>query len=345
MTRHRASHIRAALTRALPKRRIRSLARHLGVVRRRRKVDVVALVYSLVLGFDSGERRTLTGLRRAYQRATGVRLAPSSFHARFTAELVELMARLANDAMAALSLTSRRGAAVFKPFVEVLAIDSTLIRLHDALEESYPSVWTNHTRASAKIGMVSNVVGRGPKTLTLTHGSHHDIHLLRPGRWLRGRLIIFDLGFFKAPLFEAIRKHRGFFLSRTRKHGNPIIVRSHRPEHDHLVGLKLRDAQDAAGFEILDVDAEMGFIDRTDKFRHHRLTFRFVAVYNERAGQWHRYVTNAPPSMLAADHFTAVYAARWRSSCSSESSRATTASTTCPAVTVSSLSRCSTPPC
>ena len=66
MTRHRAGHIRAALTRALPKRRIRSLARRFGVVRRRRKVDVVALVYSLVLGFDGGERRTLTGLRRAY---------------------------------------------------------------------------------------------------------------------------------------------------------------------------------------------------------------------------------------------------------------------------------------
>jgi len=92
---------------------------------------------------------------------------------------------------------------------------------------------------------------------------------------------------------------------------NPIIVRSHRPQHEHLIGLKLRDAQDAAAFEMLDVDAEMGFMDKANKFRHHRITFRFVAVYNDRARQWHRYVTNAPPSMLAAEHFTAVYAARW----------------------------------
>jgi len=88
-------------------------------------------------------------------------------------------------------------------------------------------------------------------------------------------------------------------------------VRSHRPQHEHLIGLKLRDAQDAAAFEMLDVDAEMGFMDKANKFRHHRITFRFVAVYNEWARQWHRYVTNASPSMLAAEHFTAVYAARW----------------------------------
>jgi len=152
-------------------------------VRRRRKVDIVALVYSLVLGSDSGERRTLTGLRRAYQRATGVPLAPSSFYARFTGEFVELMARLANDAVAALSRTNQRRAGVFKLFVEVLAIDSTLIRLHDALEESYPSVWRNHTKASAKIGMVSNVVGRGPKSLTPTHGSRLGPPLVEPSCW------------------------------------------------------------------------------------------------------------------------------------------------------------------
>ena len=42
-------------------------------------VDVVALVYSLVLGFASGDRRTLAGLRRAYERATGTSLVASAF--------------------------------------------------------------------------------------------------------------------------------------------------------------------------------------------------------------------------------------------------------------------------
>ena len=57
MARSDASPIYNSLTSLLPRRRIRDLARKLGVVRRRRKLDVVALVYALVLGFGAGERR------------------------------------------------------------------------------------------------------------------------------------------------------------------------------------------------------------------------------------------------------------------------------------------------
>ena len=99
MTHRQPSRIHRALTTALPRRRIRDLARRLGVVRRRRKVDIVALVYTLVLGFSAGNRRSLTDLRRRYLRATGVRLAPSSFHARFNLTLVELMRKLTLEAL------------------------------------------------------------------------------------------------------------------------------------------------------------------------------------------------------------------------------------------------------
>ena len=61
--------------------RIGSLARSLGVVRRRRKVDVVALVYTLVLGLGGGGRRTFASLRRAYEHATGTDLVAGA-HAR-----------------------------------------------------------------------------------------------------------------------------------------------------------------------------------------------------------------------------------------------------------------------
>jgi len=74
MARPAASHIRNALTSLIPPRRIRDLARELGVVQRRRKLDVVALVYALALGFSVGKQRTLSGLRRTYLRATGARL-------------------------------------------------------------------------------------------------------------------------------------------------------------------------------------------------------------------------------------------------------------------------------
>jgi hypothetical protein len=51
MADRRGSRTRSALTSPIPPRRIRILAREIGALRRQRKVDIVALVYSLVLGF------------------------------------------------------------------------------------------------------------------------------------------------------------------------------------------------------------------------------------------------------------------------------------------------------
>lgn len=228
MARPTDSPISTALTRLLPRRRVRDLAKQIGVVHRRRKLDIVALVYSLVLGFSVGERRTLSGLRRAYLRATGSRLAPSSFHARFTAALTELMHKLLLEALAQLGRVQPKTRAVFAPFVEVLAVDAALLRLHNALESHYPSVFTHYMKASAKLGVVMNVIGRGAKTVKITHGSQHDTHLLQAGRWMKGRLLLFDLGFYQAALFQQINVHGGYFLSRMKACGNPTVLESHR---------------------------------------------------------------------------------------------------------------------
>jgi hypothetical protein len=298
----------------LPRRRIRELASRLGVVRRRRKLDIVAFVYSLVLGFSSGDRRTLGGLRRGYLRATGVRLAPSSFYARFSESLTSLFRTLALDALSELSRHQPKLKAAFAPLREVLAVDCALLRLHDALEPFYPSVWTHYMKASAKLCVVMNVIGRGAKLVTITHGSRHDRHLLHAGPWVKGRLLIFDLGFYRVPLFQQIDEHGGYFLSRMRKHGNPVIVRSHKRLHRDLDGIELNDAQHIVGTATLDVEAEMGFGVRHERrpyVTNHRARFRCVALYNAELGQWHRYITNLPPTLMRAEHMTAVYAARW----------------------------------
>lgn len=307
----RSDHIQQALTSVLPRQRIRDMARRLGVVQRRRKLDIVALVYSLVLGFASGDRRSLSGLRRSYFRATAMRLAPSSFYARFTPGLTKLMRALAMSAIRQFAERRPKLRDVFAPFVEVLAIDSALIRLHDALEDFYPSVWSHYMKASVKLTVVMNVIGRGPTRVGISHGSRHDVHLLKPGRLMRGRLLLFDLGFFSAVLFQRIDDFEGYFLSRARKHANPIIVHAHRRGQKPLVGLKLRDALEQVRDGIVDVDAEMGYMLDRSPYTHYRVRFRYVAVYNSELERWHCYVTNLPLSAMKAEHFAAVYAARW----------------------------------
>ena len=87
MAQRGSDHIQRTLTSVLPRRRIGAMARRLGVVQRRRKLDVVALVYTLVLGFSTGNRRTLSGLRRGYFRATGYSFTTGSLKGKRLAAL------------------------------------------------------------------------------------------------------------------------------------------------------------------------------------------------------------------------------------------------------------------
>jgi hypothetical protein len=79
--------IRQELTSLIPTRQLNFLARLSGLVRRRRKVEAMALFWTVVLGFGAGRARSLAGLRRAYQKSTGATLVPSAFYDRFTKSL------------------------------------------------------------------------------------------------------------------------------------------------------------------------------------------------------------------------------------------------------------------
>ena len=55
--------VREVLCKMFPASLLRALARERGAVVRERKVDIVALFWTLVLGFGAGEQRTLAALR------------------------------------------------------------------------------------------------------------------------------------------------------------------------------------------------------------------------------------------------------------------------------------------
>src|SRR6266702_795170 len=95
MARTKSIGIREILTRLLPRRRLQRLAEEAGLTKRKRKVQVHALFWTLVLGFGSGRERSIAGLRRAYEKATRSQLVPSAFYDRFTPALVRLLRTVA----------------------------------------------------------------------------------------------------------------------------------------------------------------------------------------------------------------------------------------------------------
>src|SRR5262245_20831700 len=129
MPQRKGSSLRRQIASIIPPRRIAKLAQQLRLVKRRRKVDVVSLVMTLVLGFGTGGRRTIAVLRRAYECSTGKTLAASAFHARLTSSLALLLRTLVEQAMASIEKSAPALQNSLSRFKQVLVADGSLLRL------------------------------------------------------------------------------------------------------------------------------------------------------------------------------------------------------------------------
>ena len=109
---------------------------------------------------------------------------------------------------------------------------------------------------------MSPVTGAGRQAVKVTSERVHDGPVLRVGPWVRDRLFLFDLGYFRYRLFARITQNGGYFLTRLKWIANPTIVdvnRTHRGRAIPLVGERLRDVIGRMSRETLDVMVEMRF--------------------------------------------------------------------------------------
>ena len=316
MVRQKSMPLRAALSRMFPAALLRRLAQETGTVRRRRRVDPVKLFWVLILTLGNGRERSFAELRRSYQRVTGTRLSASSFYNRFTPAFTRFLRELLAMGLEKLDRCNQGAAMVLGEIRDVLCVDSTVLRLHDALASCWPACRTNHTLAAAKLHLVLNVRGMGPQRLRITSERVHDGPVLRAGRWVQGRLLLFDLGYFRYSLFAAIHSHGGFFLTRLKDNANPTLRRLHRRHRGRAVqveGFGLREIRDRLQRSILDAEAEICFRRRSYGGRRRMATMRvrIVGVWDETRGIYHWYITNLPVDRVGAEEIGKLYAARW----------------------------------
>ena len=156
MARTESTAIEDGLLKLFPSDWLREAARAVGFVRRRRKVDAVAFIWTLILGFGTGRERTIAGLRRTYELQAGTyelqageTFVPSAFYSRFSPELLRLEQEMVSHALAQLrERSSGRFESALDEFEELLAADATVISLADSLEKAFPATRTNHTKAA-----------------------------------------------------------------------------------------------------------------------------------------------------------------------------------------------------
>jgi len=314
MAREKTIAVRESLCKLFPAVRLRTLARESGAVIRQRKVDIVALFWTLVLGFGVGESRTLAGLRRAYERASGQRIEESSFYDRLNEGLVVMLKAALECAFSALAEVPRALAGPLSGFRDLLLTDATVIRVHDLLAKDFPACRTNHTQAAVKLHTIMSVTGASRQSVRMTGERRHENRVLNIGEWVAERLLIFDLGYYDFGLFSRIAAQGGYFLSRLKDNGNPLITAVHRGSAGGLVGERLQEVLPRLRREVLDVEVTVTFSRRryAGRRRREHMRLRLVAIKDKLAGDYHLYLTNIPSEKLAATDIQSVYASRWQ---------------------------------
>lgn len=313
MARRSKDTIEQTLCHLFPSAWLDTQARELGMIQRQRKVDSVALFWTLVLGFGIGRQRNIASLRRAYEGATGTVLSASSFYDRFTGALMVLMSQACERALQPLLRSGLIVSDALSAFRDLLISDATILRLHDLLKKTYPACRTNHTQAAAKLHLVVSVLGKSAQQIRLTKERIHDAKVWTIGAWVQGRLLLFDLGYFSYALLDRIHQCGGFFISRLKDNCDPIITGVHQGAGDQLVGHSLKSALLFIRRSCLDVQVEVTYKKRRYRGRRRRITqsFRVVGLKHPITGAYHLYITNIPAAHLAAQAIGQVYAARW----------------------------------
>ena len=201
-------------------------------------------------------------------------------------------------------------------FKDVMVIDNTIIKLHNSLVSVWEACRTNTGKAACKLAVILSVVGDGPRKIRLYGERRNDIKTLTIGPWVKGRLLLFDLGFFKYKLFDSIHQNKGYFLTRMKKTTNPYIIaenRRWRGNSIYLTGQKIKDVLPKLKRQVIDAEVVVSFSRRSykGKSKNANQVFRMVGIHDDETNDYHLYFTNIPYDVLCAEDVASLYGYRW----------------------------------
>ncbi|MBW6481213.1 MAG: IS4 family transposase [Bacteroidales bacterium] len=296
---------------------LKQAAKETGLIKRERKVTAVEMFWVLVNSYGVRLARNLAFIKRNYEKASNKKLSDSSWYERFTPELVAFLKICVIHAIEMLALEQNKVLnEKLAKFKDVLIQDSTIIRLHKSLARKFPAARSRTVAAGVKVGMLVSAVANSPKSIGIYPERTNELKTLRIGPWIKDRILLIDLGFYKHQLFARIIDNEGFFVSRLKGSADPLIVGMHsvcRGNSIDVVGKHISEILPKLKRQILDVEVEVSFKRRkyNGKERMDTERFRLVAVFNEDEEKYHVYLTNINKDVLEAEDVAKLYGARW----------------------------------
>lgn len=318
MSTHSQSTPENPLRKMFPEEWLRGTARETGLIKRERKIDPTIIFWVLTLSFGVRLQRTLASLKRQYEKEANTTLSDSSWYYRFTPELVEFLHQCVIHGIEELAKEPGRNLnKKLERFKDVLIQDSTIVRLNSCLAEQFPASRTRKVAAGVKIGIMVSAVANGPKTVALYPEKIAEIKTLKIGPWIKDRILLVDLGFYKTQLFARVAENGGYFVSRIKKNMNPVIVSIEegvpKTKRKEFIGKTVNECIEQLSGKDVDAIVKIAFKRRIykGKQKNDEMKVRLVAVYNEGEEKYHICITNIQKDVLNAKDIAKMYGARW----------------------------------
>ena len=306
------------LRKMFPEELLRKTAKETGLIKRERKIDPTIIFWVLTLGFGVRLQRTLASLKRQYEIEAKTTLSDSSWYYRFTPELVEFLHQCVIHGIEELAKEPGRNLSQkLERFQDVLIQDSTIVRLHSSLAEHFPAARTRTIAAGVKVSVLVSAIANGPKTVALYAEKTAEIKTLKIGPWIKDRILLVDLGFYKTQMFARVIENGGFFVSRIKKNMDPLIVSIEegmpKKKRKEFIGKTVNECLTKLPGKNIDVIVKIAFKRRAykGKQKQDEMKVRLVAVYNEDEEKYHIYITNIRKDILDAEDIAKLYGARW----------------------------------
>ncbi len=302
-----------------PKTWLNKLAKKTDFIKRERKIKSDVIFWVLTLGFYIRNQSTIAGLKRLYEIEANTSISDSSWYYRFTPELVEFLHQCVIHGIE--ELAKEPGIKLSKKlenFQDVVIQDSTIVRLHSFLADKFPAARAKTVASGVKVGVVVSAVANGPKTLALYSEKTAEIKTLKIGPWIKDRILLVDLGFYKTQMFARVEENGGYFVSRIRKNMDPFIVSIENgileKKSEEFIGKRVSEFTKQYSGEDLDAVVKIAFKRRAykGKQRKDEMLVRLVATYNFEEEKYHIYITNIHNDVLDANDIVKLYGARWK---------------------------------
>jgi IS4 transposase len=284
-----------------------------GVVERNRKLQMPALVWSLVFGFATGESRSLADFRRSYNVTADETPCPSGFYQQLTLELAEYLSNLVErgfDDVAVPDTTSQE----IDRFQDIISTDGTILWLHELLADGFGG--GKDEQAGARLHLLHNITDQTIEDYTVTDGKAHDSTQFDTGPWLKDRLVLFDRAYLSYRRFALIDEDGSYFLTPLKDSANLLITEEIREWRGNAILLEddqIHHVTDGLYRQYIDVEVEVEFKRRpyAGEQSEDSKRFRVVGVLLADADDYELYVTNLPREEFLPDELAMIYSCRW----------------------------------